>query len=251
MAKHEAKRSRNNTHAPSDRRNGREERGGRSTIFDVLKHDHTRISHLIDQLEETSSEALRTREDLFRRLRDELDAHSRAEELVLYSRLKRTGPAHDLVMRSVEQHHVVTVLLGELDAMPKTHERWLAKLAVLADGVRTHVELEEDELFGATSGLIDRETAHTLGIEMARLKEGWLELERRSPTVAAALRGITQIAERLPFGGMIAAAVERPRPFVRLLSVVQSIVPRGPLPRLVFRTATWPITAPLARAISR
>jgi hypothetical protein len=250
MARHEARKTRTHDHRAANRRESHDG-GGRNTIFEVLKRDHSRVSHLIDQLQETSAEAVRTREDLFRRLRDELDAHSRAEEMVLYACLKRTGPAHDLVLQSSEQHHVVTVLLGELDAMPKAHERWSAKLAVLGEAVRSHIAQEEDELFAAARSIVDSETAHSLGTEMARLKEAWLEIERQSPILAAALRGMTQIAERLPFGGMISATVENPRPIVRLLSAAQRVMPRRRVPRLLLRTATWPITAPLARVMSR
>ncbi len=220
----------------------------RHTIYEVLRRDHAGITRLLEEVETTSDETIRTRENLFRRLRDQLDAHSRAEETVLYSQLKPAGPTRERVLQSIEEHHLVTVLLGELDAMPKTHERWIPKLRLLRDAVHHHVELEESELFAQAQEIIDDETARSLGAEMLRQKEAWLEIDHRSPAVAGLIRGVTQIAERLPFGGgMVAVTVNsNPRTMMQLLEAVQMLTPQRGVTGAVYRALTWPVTAPMS-----
>jgi len=227
----------------------------RSTIFDVLRRDHRRIVQLMNEVEETSDNALQTREDLFKRLRDQLDFHSRAEESVFYSRLKNIAPTNHRVLKSMEEHHVVTLLLGELDLMPKNHERWLAKFGVLREGVQHHVEQEEDGLFAEAERLLSEEQTHKLASEMIVQEEAWLELERRSPMAAGVVRGMTQVAERLPFGsGMIAATVQgNPQLLARIVRMFQSVVPsrRRGLFGAVYRMVTLPISLPLSMATAR
>lgn len=219
-------------------------------IFDVLKRDHRRIVQLIEELEETSDDALQTRTDMFRRLRDQLDFHSRAEESVVYSRLKSAAPTRDRILESIEEHHVVTILLGELDAMPKNHERWLGKLRVMAAEVRRHVEQEETVLFAEAQRVLDDETAGNMGVDMTRQKEAWLELARQSPTLAGVVRGMTQVAERLPLGaGMVAASVEgNPETVTRWLTRIRWFVPnrRRGVFGMMYRIATLPISLPLS-----
>jgi hypothetical protein len=222
-------------------------RGG---IFDVLRRDHARVVQLLDDLEETSDDATATREDLFRRLRDELDFHSRAEEAVVYSQFQRIGPTRQRVLDSIEEHHVVTVMLGELDAMAKDHERWLAKLRVLGDAVRRHVEQEEQELFLQMAQMLDAEQTREAGSEFSRQKQAWQELARRSPGAAAMIRGVTQIAERVPYGpDMIASTVQsHPEMITRLVARLQRWLPdrRRGVFGFLYQTATLPVRLPLA-----
>jgi len=249
--------ARNRAQKRTSAHNGRSGRSNghppRSTIYEVLRRDHGRINQLLEEVEATSEDAIRTREDLFRALRDQLDYHSRAEETVVYSQLKPAGPTRQRVLDSIEEHHVVTVLLGELDAMPKNHERWIPKLRLLRDAVHRHVELEERELFAQAREIIDDDEARRLGQEMIRQKEAWLEIQHRSPATAGLIRGVTQVAERLPFGGgMVAMTVNsNPRTMMRLLEAVRSVTPRRGLGGVLYRAVTWPVTAPVSMMVGR
>jgi hypothetical protein len=117
--------------------------------------------------------------------------------------------------------------------------------------VLRHVEDEEQKLFEAARELLDAETARELGTTMARQREAWLELERRNPGAAGMVRGLTQVVERLPFGGAIAAAVQRnPRMLVRVASAARLLRP-DTIPRFIVRTVTRPLRAPLSLVMSR
>ena len=56
--------------------------------FDILKEDHQKVSSLFEKLEPTTERAVKTREELFTKLKTELDAHSQIEETILYPVLK-------------------------------------------------------------------------------------------------------------------------------------------------------------------
>jgi len=55
--------------------------------------------------------------------------------------------AEDTVLEAMEEHHVAKWVLSELDGMDPTHERFDAKVQVLIENVRHHVQEEEQELF--------------------------------------------------------------------------------------------------------
>jgi hemerythrin-like domain-containing protein len=222
----------------------------RGSVYDVLHRDHNRVQQLIAELEDTSADAVQSRENLFLRLRDELDFHSRAEESVVYSHLKSVAPTHERVLESIEEHRIVALLLGELEAMPKNHERWIAKLRVLRENVRTHIAEEEQQLFPAMQRILDSDQARTMGTEVARQKEAWMQVERVSPAIAGMVRGITQVAERLPYGaGMVATAVQNnPQMVNRAATAVASITPnrRRGVFGMWYRMMLLPVRVPLA-----
>ncbi len=222
----------------------------RGSIYEVLQRDHQQINRLFDELAESEGRSLPAREDLFLRLRNQIDFHSRAEESTFYSQLKPLAPTRLRTLESVEEHHVGTMLLGELDAMPKDHPRWLPKLGVLREIMRWHIDQEEHELFPAADAILDQQQARQIAHEFLQQKDAWMELQRRSPAAAGVVRGLTQAAERLPFGGgMVATMVNgNPEAVTRVVSGAQRVLPRRPR-RMVgrlMRAAAWPVTLPLA-----
>ena len=115
--------------------------------FDILKEDHQKVSDLFEKLEPTTERAIKTREELFARLKMELDVHAHIEETLLYPVLKEIEETRDITLEAVEEHRIVKQLLAELERMPKDSEQWTAKLTVLQENVEHHVEEEEGEMF--------------------------------------------------------------------------------------------------------
>lgn len=139
--------------------------------FELLEKDHEKVSEIFDKLDETTERGVKTREDLFTQLKNELDVHSRIEEVVLYPALKEYDETRDLTLESLEEHHVVKQLLSELEAMPKSQEEWAAKLKVLKENVEHHVEEEEDELFVNARSVLTEEQIEDLGNRLAAEKK--------------------------------------------------------------------------------
>jgi hypothetical protein len=129
----------------------------------LLKADHEKVSGLFAQLEETTERAEKTRAELFTKLKQELDLHAHVEETIFYPVLKKSEETRDITMEGIQEHHVVKVLLRELDAMEVTSETWTAKLKVLKENVEHHVEEEEDEMFKKARTVLSNEQLEELG----------------------------------------------------------------------------------------
>lgn len=81
------------------------------------------------------------------------------------------GDVDDMVLESLEEHHIVKWVLSELEGMSPTHERFDAKVTVLIENVRHHVKEEEKDLFPKVSKMFGKEILDELGDAMARLKK--------------------------------------------------------------------------------
>jgi hemerythrin superfamily protein len=129
----------------------------------LLKADHEKVDALFAQLEETTERAEKTREELFTKLKQELDLHTHVEEKIFYPALKESDKTRDITMEGIQEHHVVKVLLRELDAMPVTSETWTAKLKVLKENVEHHVEEEEGDMFKKARTVLNQQQLEELG----------------------------------------------------------------------------------------
>jgi len=130
--------------------------------FDILKEDHKKVSDLFEKLEPTTERAIKTREELFAKLKMELDVHAHIEETILYPVLKEIEETRDITLEGIEEHRIVKVLLAELEEMPKGSEQWTAKLTVLKETVEHHVEEEEGEMFKQARSALSKEQIEQL-----------------------------------------------------------------------------------------
>jgi iron-sulfur cluster repair protein YtfE (RIC family) len=137
----------------------------------LLKNDHEKVSSIFEKLEETTEGAEKKREELFTQLKQELDLHAHIEETIFYPVLKKSEETRDITMEGIQEHHVVKVLLRELDAMGVGTETWTAKLKVLKENVEHHVEEEEDDMFKSAREVLSKEQLEELGALMEREKQ--------------------------------------------------------------------------------
>ncbi|MDQ1560054.1 MAG: hypothetical protein QOD32_3114 [Pyrinomonadaceae bacterium] len=137
----------------------------------LLKADHEKVSGIFEKLEETTERAEKTREELFTKLKQELDVHAHIEEKIFYPVLKKSEETRDITMEGIQEHHVVKVLLGELDAMGVGSETWTAKLKVLKENVEHHVEEEEGDMFKKAREVLSKEQLEELGALMEQEKQ--------------------------------------------------------------------------------
>ena len=140
-------------------------------IFELLKQDHEKVAGLFEQLEPTTERAEKTRQELFARLKSELDLHAYLEETILYPVLKQEEQTREIALEGVEEHRVVKRLLSELDSMPVTSEQWTAKLTVLKENVEHHVEEEEGEMFKKARAALSSEQIEELTMRLESEKK--------------------------------------------------------------------------------
>jgi hypothetical protein len=150
--------------------------------FQLLKEDHQKVSGIFQQLEPTTERAEKTRTELFAKLKEELDIHARIEESIFYPAIKQAAETREIVLEGFEEHHVVKMLLKELESMPVDTEEWAAKLKVLQENVEHHVEEEEGEMFQKARQVITEEEINELGARMEELKT---QLKQQSKSAGA------------------------------------------------------------------
>lgn len=131
----------------------------RSEFIKALESDHQELRNMMDELETLQENApeSHTKTETFKRFFKILEAHSKAEELTLYSDLKDNEDLSVKVLKNVEEHNTVDSLCEEIFVTPPTDERWEAKFDVLKDLVRRHLDEEEAYLFEAAEALIDED----------------------------------------------------------------------------------------------
>jgi len=139
--------------------------------FTLLKEDHERVAAIFEKLEPTTERAIKTREELFARLKTELEAHTQLEEQIFYPALKEEEETRDITLESIEEHRVVKALLKEMEGMQVDSEQWTAKLAVLKENVEHHVEEEEGEMFPKARKALPKEKLEALGARIEAAKK--------------------------------------------------------------------------------
>jgi hemerythrin superfamily protein len=139
----------------------------------LIKADHRKVEQLFREFEEAGDRAYKTKQELVAQIFQELDVHAAIEEETYYpaveAKAKKDGK--ELIAEAVEEHHVVKILLGELSGMSATDDAFDAKVTVLMENVRHHVEEEEEELLPQSQEILSDEELTRLGEEMAARKQ--------------------------------------------------------------------------------
>ena len=136
----------------------------------LLKIDHDKVKGLLTELESTTERGIKTRAELFSTIKGELTLHEIVEEEIFYPELKAHPKAKDIVLEGYEEHHVVDVLMSELEALDVSDETWGAKALVMKENIEHHIEEEEGEMFRQARQVFDAEELEGLGARMEARK---------------------------------------------------------------------------------
>lgn len=126
-----------------------------TNVVELLRKDHEKVKTLFRDFESTDEG--KKKQQIVQQVIAELEAHAAAEEKIFYTAVKKDSPdAAPNIAESLEEHHVMKFLLGELKDMSPDDERYDAKFTVLAENVKHHIKEEESELFSrARTGDLD------------------------------------------------------------------------------------------------
>ena len=136
----------------------------------LLKDDHEKMRKLLEELETTTERGVKTREELFSKIKGELTVHEIIEEEIFYPALRDHPKAKDIVLEGYEEHHVVDLVMAELEDLPVDDESWGAKAKVMQENVEHHMEEEEGEMFQKARSIFDRDELEELGRRMEARK---------------------------------------------------------------------------------
>ena len=138
----------------------------------LLKADHDKVKRLLTDLESTTERGVKTRAELFATIKGELTLHEIVEEEIFYPELKAHPKAKDIVLEGYQEHHVVDVLMGELESLDVSDETWGPKALVMKENIEHHIEEEEGEMFPQAREVFERAELVELGERMqARTEE--------------------------------------------------------------------------------
>jgi hemerythrin superfamily protein len=141
----------------------------------LLEQDHQKVKKLMAEIEKTTERGIKTREELFNKLVQELTIHEKIEEQIFYPEVKEratTKQLEELVTESYEEHHFVDVVKAEIQNTPFEAEEWAAKFKVMMENIEHHAfEEEEGKMFPKVRRAFKKDELLDMGTRMAELKE--------------------------------------------------------------------------------
>lgn len=143
-----------------------------------LRDDHKRVERLFKEFEKLHKKDgdARSKREVVEQIINELSVHAVIEEGLFYPAVRAgVEEAEDVVLEGLEEHHIVKWTLNELAGMNGDEERFDAKVTVLIESVRHHVEEEEGEMFPKVREALGRK-------ELVDLYERMEEARTKAPT---------------------------------------------------------------------
>ena len=137
----------------------------------LLKADPDEVKALLVKLDKTTERAEVTRADGLEALRRKLDVHETIEEEILYPALEQFAKTKDITLEAFEEHHVVDMVMSELEATPVTDDTWAAKLTVAKENLEHHIEEEEGEMFKQARQVMDSAELDEIGDRLSERKQ--------------------------------------------------------------------------------
>jgi hemerythrin superfamily protein len=137
----------------------------------MLKDDHRAVEALFKRFEKAGDRAFSLKRTLVDKMIVALSKHAAIEEEWFYPATRATVPGvDDVVLESIEEHHIVKWLLSELEHRGPRDESFNAKVTVLIENVRHHVKEEERDYFPKVRKELGRRALLDLGDAMATAK---------------------------------------------------------------------------------
>jgi hemerythrin-like domain-containing protein len=137
----------------------------------LLEEDHRKMKKLLSELESTTERGVKTREELFATVKDELTVHETIEEEIFYPALKEHPKTKEIALEAYEEHHVVDMVMAEIEDVPYDDETWGAKFKVMKENIEHHIEEEENEMFKQARQVFEEDELEALGEQMRLRKE--------------------------------------------------------------------------------
>ena len=96
-----------------------------------------------------------------------MKVHAQIEEEIFYPQAREATKDNDLIDEALVEHATVKKLIGEIEAMEVNEELYDAKMRVLGEMVKHHINEEEEELFPELAKM----DLNAVGKEIAERKE--------------------------------------------------------------------------------
>ena len=131
-------------------------------IFEALREDHQKQRTLVDILVKTHGDS-EGRDEIFQKLKHELQIHADAEERYFYKPLIDSDLTQEKARHSIAEHHEMDELIEELENTDYSSPHWVAVAKKLHERVHHHLDEEEHEVFQMAGKALNETQKTTLG----------------------------------------------------------------------------------------
>jgi hemerythrin-like domain-containing protein len=170
----------------------------------LVREEHRRLEELLGRCERLEGDGGPDREVL-RQFQGAVRHHVDQEESILYPIFRERARQAEVDLasldRAVEQHRLIDRLAGALTGAAPDGAARKAKLTVLAEQVRTHLDDEDSVLLTAIEDLIDDDTLLELG---RRMEQRDRVIAARRELAATLVPGDTRSRRLAALGGLAA-----------------------------------------------
>jgi hemerythrin superfamily protein len=146
-----------------------EARAASPNAIEILEQDHREVEEWFDEYDELEQKDDDRKAELAEKICLALKVHAQLEEEIFYPQARQATKDNDLIDESLVEHAIVKNLIGEIEAMDVGDELYDAKVRVLGEMVKHHIEEEEQELFPEV--VSTKADLSLVGKELAQRKE--------------------------------------------------------------------------------
>lgn len=141
-------------------------------VIHMLKADHKKVKKLFKDFEGLGDDAKKKKLELAREILHELTIHTKLEEDHLYPFAEQNADkeGRELVAEAEEEHEVAKSLIRDLEDMTPEDHHFSAKMKVLIDSVKHHIQEEENKFFPNIEKRLEAEDEE-MSFEMEEEKE--------------------------------------------------------------------------------
>ena len=161
----------------SQKTDARQARNGNAMgATELLIKDHEKVQELFAQFERSREDAQK-KVTLFEKIKNELQMHTKVEEKIFYPAVEELPieRAKDDIERSLQDHEEVDALLDELQSLSPDDADFDGKMSELMEAVRSHIQLEQEEVFKVARAGLGEEMLEEMGREMEEFKQSMKE----------------------------------------------------------------------------
>ena len=152
--------------APQNR--AKETQPASPSVLELLEQDHREVEEWFDEYDELKEDDNR-KGQLAEKICLALKVHAQIEEEIFYPQAREATKDNDLIDEALVEHATVKKLIGEIEAMEVNEELYDAKMRVLGEMVKHHINEEEEELFPELEAA--KMDLNAVGKEIAERKE--------------------------------------------------------------------------------
>jgi hemerythrin-like domain-containing protein len=141
-------------------------------ILQLLHQEHEEVQGLFEQFHKSMSakNGEKKADALSKQICNDLKLHTELEEKIVYPSLKEQD--EKIFYESGEEHHVVDLLIEELQQLKVSAPEYAAKMTVMEENVKHHIQEEESQMFKLISQLPDD--------TLSEMAEAWKSQKQRA-----------------------------------------------------------------------